>query len=58
MLRITKIERDYLVNECGVNMGEDGISRTLGGTYYMTESKKNMSLLKKYRDSITICTVK
>lgn len=41
----------------GVPCGEEGIYRTLGGTYYLTESKKNLQKLKKYRDSITLCSV-
>lgn len=54
MIKISKTERDYLVNVCKVNMGEEGISRTLGGKYYLTESKKNMEFLTKYRESITL----
>ena len=54
MVKITKKERDYLVNVCKVNMGENGILKTLKGKYYLTESKKNINLLNKYRDSITL----
>ena len=56
MIRITNLEAKKM-KEMGVPCGEEGICRTLGGTYYLTESKKNLQKLKKYRDSITLCSV-
>lgn len=49
MVKITKKERDYLVNECNVNCGEDGVSRTLKNKYYLCESKRNLGLLNEFR---------
>ena len=56
MIKVNKKEVEWL-RKNGVPDHEDGISRTLGGTYYLCESKANLSKLKEYRDSITICTV-
>ena len=57
MLKITKKEVEYLKAN-GVPDHEDGISRTLGGTYYVCESRENMKLLKAYRNSIIVSSYK
>lgn len=53
ILKITKTEMEYLTSK-GVPMGYNGISHTVARgrrTYYMTESKRNLRLLEKYRES-------
>lgn len=52
MIKITKDEMNYLVSN-GVKWGENGISHTYTKYhhYYMTESQKNIRLLKNYRES-------
>lgn len=52
MIKITKDEMNYLINN-GVKWGENGISHTYTKYhhYYMTESQKNLRLLKTYRES-------
>lgn len=49
IIRITKQEADYLTQN-GVKYGENGIKSTTGHhkSWYMTESRKCMYLLKKY----------
>ena len=53
MIKISKTERDYLVNVCKVPTGENGVSRTHGKhvRYYLCTSTRNMDLLKKFRES-------
>lgn len=50
-------EVEYLLSK-GVKMGENGISSTKGRhgnkTYYLTESKRNLSLLRRYHEEV-IC---
>lgn len=50
MIKITKKERDYLVNECGIPCGENGISRTLKKKYYLCENRYNLSKLAEFRN--------
>ena len=53
LIRISKREKDYLVKN-GVRFGENGIFHTIARhrrTYYLTESKRNLKLLKKYHDA-------
>ena len=49
---LSQKEIKYLVSN-GVKFGENGISHTLGNgkksTYYLTESNKNMKLLRNIR---------
>jgi len=51
LIKISKKEMFYLHNK-GVPFGENGITHTTARhrkTYYLTESKRNKSLLEKYR---------
>lgn len=50
MIKITKNERDYLVNVCKINMGEGGISKTHSHhpRYYLTESEQNLRALLEF----------
>lgn len=51
MVKISKKER-FELEEMGVHMGENGISRTYGHhkNYYMCESKDNLKKLNKIRN--------
>lgn len=49
MLKITKNEKDYLVSK-GFKFGSDLHRTVKNHTYYVTESKKCMSVLNKYRE--------
>lgn len=57
MVKISRNEMEYLVTK-GVKYHEDGITSTKskhsGRTWYLTETKDNMAMLKKYRDSIVV----
>ena len=60
IIKIDKNEMEYFRRN-GVNIGENGVSHTNSRhrrTYYLAESKKNMSLHKKYQEMITVDTVK
>jgi hypothetical protein len=52
LVRISKNEAIYLTSQ-GVSYGEDGIVSTTGHhkSWYMTESKVNKKLLKKFRET-------
>lgn len=56
IVTISKSEALYL-NSHGVPYGENGISHTTskhsGISYMLCESKRNMNMLKEYRDKIT-----
>ena len=51
MIKITKDEAKHLVT-CGVQFGDGGLAHTHGKYkhYFLAESYRNLSLLKKYRD--------
>ena len=57
MIKISKFEAKEL-NKMGVRYGENGISHTHGHNknYFLTESKKNISLLDKLRKESIIQT--
>ena len=50
MIKITKDEALYMIAN-GVKWGENGVSHTYAKYhhYYLTESQKNIKLLKNYR---------
>ena len=50
MIKITKLERDYLTKKCGDWYGENGISRTYNHFHhlYLCESEKNKKYLRQY----------
>lgn len=54
MISITKKERNYLVNECGIPCGEEGVYATRKKKYWLTESRYNLPLLNNFRKSIII----
>lgn len=55
MVKITKIERDYLVKECNFKMGEH-VFHTYGHNkhYYAIESRSVQKALNKYRERIKV----
>lgn len=54
MVNVSKKEMEFLVKN-GVGFGEHGIvattSKHSGRNYYLTESKRNITLLEKFRKS-------
>ncbi len=56
MIKISKQEMIYLESN-GIRFGENGITHTTARhrrTYYLTESRKCMDILNKYRSRIKI----
>ena len=59
IIKISKNEAQYLIDN-GIGYGENGIKSTSGHyrSFYVTESKKCMYLLKKYRNKTITASVK
>ena len=59
IIKISKNEAQYLIAN-GIGYGENGIKSTSGHyrSCYVTESKKCMYLLKKYRNKTITASVK
>ena len=59
IIKISKQEKDYLIAN-GIGYGEGGLKSTSGHyrSFYVTESKKCMYLLKKYRNKTITASVK
>lgn len=56
MERISQKERNYLIKECGVPCGEDGVSRSLRNTYYLCMNPTNSKFLNDYRNGKIVKT--
>lgn len=55
MIKINRQEMKYLQNN-GVGFGENGMSSTSGHhkVWYVTESRRNIALLRKYHELNTV----
>lgn len=59
IIKISKNEAQYLIDN-GIGYGDGGLKSTSGHyrSFYVTESKKCMHLLKKYRNKTITASVK